>query len=136
MDKEEQNIQISKKNGEKGPVKYRISMMLGAGLTVGAIINDCVNWIPLVGTATDFIYWFIIFVIFYLKGMGIINPRRMALMIVDMIAEAIPALQFLPFTTVGIIMIIVMVRTEDKTGISITKLINPKKALSPGNAVK
>jgi len=112
----------------------RISNLVCVALVAIALVCDLIGLIPF---AKDFIgplFW--IGVSFYLwtKGMGMFNSwPKVAAMGLDLIASMIPAIQELPELTLGIVVIIILIRFEDKTGMSLVKPLQGK--ITAGNAV-
>jgi hypothetical protein len=100
---------------------YRIGWGVSILLVVVAIIFDVLSLIPLVGSIAGPLFWVLAGVYFWYKGMGIVNGRKLAVSSISMVAEIIPAVQALPALTVGIIVMLTMMRVEDKTGISLKK---------------
>jgi hypothetical protein len=110
-------------------IQYRISMGMSVLLIALAGIFDLATTIPFVGTIMGPLFWIIVGIYFWTKGMGVVNGRRLAVSGVSFVAELIPAIQALPTLIVGIIIILLIVRIEDKTGLSIVKPI--KKGVTP-----
>jgi hypothetical protein len=106
---------------EEKKSRYRIGIGGWIGLIVLATIFDLFTLIPFVGDIASPIFWAIVGVYLWTKGMGIFNGRKLAITTISFIAEMIPAVQELPMLLAGIIAMLVVIRIEDKTGISITK---------------
>lgn len=117
---------------EKKP-KYRIGTVAIIILVFFAIIADGLGMIPFVKDFTASIFFVCASVYFWMKGMGILNGKKLAAMAISWIASMIPIIQEIPLeVTAGIIAIILITRIEDKTGISVTKpLSQGKKIASP-----
>lgn len=88
-------------------------------------IFDLATLIPFVGIIMGPIFWAIAGVYLWAKGVGMFGWKKLATSVISLIAEAIPAIQALPMLTVGIVVILILIRIEDKTGKS---LIKPVKA--------
>lgn len=106
--------------------KSRIGLIAIVILVVAALIADLLSLIPFVGDIVGPLFWIGASIYFWQSGLGLVNGRRLATSIISMVAEMIPAIQELPLILAGIIAIIVMVRIEDKTGISLTPHIAGK----------
>ncbi len=96
-------------------------MAMSIGLMIAATVGDLISLIPLAGDIVSPIFWTIVGLYFYTKGMGFFNGRRLAVAAVSFVAEMIPAIQELPFLLAGIIAVLFMIRVEDKTGLSLVK---------------
>lgn len=103
-------------------VNYRISLTAGIFLVLAAIVADLISLIPFVGTVSGPLFWVLVSWYLWKKGCGLFNVRRFATEAISTLVEVIPAIQALPAATVGIIAVILMIRVEDRTGVS----INPK----------
>lgn len=90
---------------------------------------DLLTLIPTVGTFLGTVFWVLLGVYFWKKGVGIINGKRIATGLISIVIEAIPAAQFLPAITTGVVIVLVLIRIEDKTGISLVKPL--KKGVTP-----
>lgn len=69
---------------------------------------------PVISVGVSFILWL------WLSMLGvsfITSPKRLATMTVQAVAEIIPGLDALPVLTVGVILLIIITRSEDKGGI-------------------
>ncbi|MDQ5950609.1 MAG: hypothetical protein QG585_551 [Patescibacteria group bacterium] len=93
-----------------------------------AIVADALSLIPFVGNIVGPTFW--IFASLYLwgKGFGLMNLKRLVPVVISVIAEFFPAIQAFPSIITAVVVIIVSIRIEEKTGVSILK--NPTKALS------
>lgn len=111
------------KQGMGGGVNYRISILASVLLVVLAGIFDILSLIPFVGDFIGPLFWIIASIYFWKIGMGLMNGRKLAVTLVSMAAEMVPVVQELPALMVGITVIIVMTRIEDKTGLT----LNPMK---------
>ena len=109
--------------------QYRISMGMSVLLIALAGIFDLATTIPLVGTVMGPVFWIIVGLYLWTKGMGIINGRRLAASGTSFVAELIPGAQALPTLVVATIVILVIIRIEDKTGLSVVKPL--KKGITP-----
>ncbi|MES2471028.1 MAG: hypothetical protein V4526_02240 [Patescibacteria group bacterium] len=109
------------KQGEpqKEKTVYRLGILAILALLASAGVADLATLIPLVGTFVGPIYWFIIGLYLWKKGFGLLNWRRIVPGLTSTTAELIPAIQALPTITVGIAIIIIFSRFEDKTGIKV-----------------
>jgi hypothetical protein len=105
--------------------KYRISTSASFLLIVTALIFDVLTLIPIVGDFLGPLFWILASVYFWKIGMGLVNGRKLAVTIISLVIELIPVAQELPAIVLGIIVIIVMTRVEDKTGISLNPMKKP-----------
>ena len=103
----------------EGPVNYRLGITAIAVLIFTAAIADLICLIPFAGDFVGPVYWVLVSIFLYTKGFGILNARRFATSAISMVAEMIPGVQELPIILVGVIIVIVFSRIEDKTGIKI-----------------
>jgi hypothetical protein len=83
-------------------------------------LADLLSLIPFVGDISGPVFWVCASVYLWKIGCGFVNAKRLATGAISTIAEMIPAIQAFPMTLAGIIIVIVMVRTEDKLGMSKT----------------
>ncbi len=121
-----------------GNVQYRISLGAAAILTAFGGLCDLVSLIPFVGDLVGFIFWIIAGIYLWRKGIGLFSGRKLATLLVTETIKIIPILQELPSLTVGIVLVIVMTRIEDKTGFSLNplkkqKVTPPRNQRSPAN---
>lgn len=94
-----------------------------------ATICDFFSLIPLVGDAVAPIFWVIVGIYFWSKGMGILNGRKLAVTAISFVAEMIPWVQELPMLLAGITAMLFIIRIEDKTGKSLIKPMS--KGITP-----
>lgn len=106
---------------EKGKTKYRISAGMSVLLIAFAVICDLFSLIPFIGDIFGSIFWIIVGIYFWTKGMGILNGRKLAVTAISFVAEMIPVVQELPMLLAGIIAMLFIIRVEDKTGKSLIK---------------
>ncbi len=97
----------------------RIDNITAGFMIAVAIIFDLLSLIPFVNIVVDVAAVLLYGIWFAIKGVGFINPRRFATMMVTVIIEAIPAISFLPGFTIAIIVTILMIKSEDRLGISL-----------------
>ncbi len=114
---------------EKGKTKYRVSMPMSVLLMGFATVCDLLSLIPFVGDAVGPIFWIIVGIYFWTKGMGILNGRKLAVAVISFVAELIPVVQELPMLLAGIIAMLFIIRVEDKTGKSFVKPMS--KGITP-----
>jgi hypothetical protein len=98
---------------------YRIDKQTAISMVVVAILFDLISIVPglnvvslVLGNLT-FGLWF------KMKGVGLIGKKKIATWGGEGIIEAIPALSALPGITVGVILMLVITRTEDATVITV-----------------
>ena len=102
--------------------KNRLGSNAIVTLIVIAIIVDLLSLIPSVGTIVGPLFWIGAGMYFWKAGLGFINGKRLTTGIISVIMEMILLLQWLPMNLIGIIVIIIITRIEDKTGISLSPL--------------
>lgn len=101
--------------------KYRIDTMTAAGMISLAIAADILSLVPIAGTVIAVVFgggglglWF------YSKGVGFIGPKKVAVWGINLLAEIIPVLGSIWIGyTIGTVLMLIIVRIEDRTGISI-----------------
>jgi hypothetical protein len=106
--------------------KGQLSTLNSIALLLLALVADIATVIPFVGDFVGPVFWSLITVYFWKKGMGIINWRRFAPSIVSFVAELIPGIQSLPSIVVCMFAIIVLTKLQAKTGISVTSIVSKK----------
>ncbi len=94
-----------------------------------ATVGDLISLIPGGGDIVSPIFWGLMALYFWKKGMGLFNGRRFAAAAISFVAELIPAVQELPLLLAGIIAVLFIIRIEDKTGKSIIKPLS--KGVTP-----
>lgn len=111
MDDQEQQ------QGEREP---RISSTSAALMVATALLFDVISIIPVVGQAIADVGSFVVFLIWFLiLGLPLVSPKKLLTTLVAYIIEFIPAISALPAITAGVIIMIVISRAEDKTGIQL-----------------
>lgn len=101
----------------------RIGNGAAIALILLAVIADLLTLIPLVGDFVAPIFWFGIAIYLWSIGCGWTNPEYLVTEVADMIVEMVPGLQELPFIVLGMIIIIILVRIEDRTGVPVMKMV-------------
>ncbi len=104
---------------EAGKKEMRIDWITGFLMITTAVFFDLLSLIPIVNIFVDVIAALTFGLWFILKNVPLINPRRLATALIALIIEAVPAISALPAITIGVIIIILTVIVEDKTGIEI-----------------
>ncbi len=112
-------------------IEHKISTLAGIILVFLAILADILSLVPLAGTIVGPIFWLVVGLYFWNIGMGVINGKRLATGAISIVAEIIPVIQSLPTITVAIIVIIIMTRIEEKTGISVSSLTKRTPGVTP-----
>ena len=102
-------------------------------LTALSIVADLLTLIPGAGDIVGWLFWGIMGVVFWMKGLGFVNPKRLAVGAVSIIVELIPGFQALPTIAAGMIAVIAMTRAEDKLGISLNPLQKTPGVTMPRN---
>lgn len=112
----------------EGKVKHKIGWVFTAIFGYITLILDIITIvIPGAGDVIGPIYWPIMALIFWMKGLGFLNGKRLAAGSISLVAELIPAVQALPTLFAGFLFIVFTTRIEEKTGISITSMMSGKK---------
>lgn len=102
--------------------KRKIGNGAAAVLIFVAIVFDLFTLIPFVGDFIGPIFWIGANVYFWMRGMGILNARRLGSAAVSVVIELVPVLQWIPSITAAVIAVIVMTRLEEKTGVPVTSM--------------
>ncbi|MEI8327886.1 MAG: hypothetical protein WCG02_02005 [Candidatus Taylorbacteria bacterium] len=118
---------------DKKKAKKHIGGMGIAILVFLALVADIIGLIPFAEIAVSTIYFGGLSIYLWTKGYGFVNGRRLAVIVIDLVIGWIPAVQALPQITLGIIVLIVLIRTEEKTGISALSGLSPGKKILPLN---
>lgn len=85
-----------------------------------AIVGEIIGFIPFAGDIITPIFWAIAGIIFWRKGYGIFNGKKLAASGVSILAGMIPVVQELPIELpLGIIVVIFILKAEYKTGLSL-----------------
>jgi len=109
----------------------RVSAVSATLMICTAIIFDLVSLIPLINIITGalalltFGMWFII------KDVSLVSPSRLTTGLLAGIIEVYPVLSMLPATTIGVIIVIISSRFEDKTGVKVPLSAKPKVQSRP-----
>ncbi len=110
----------------------RVSNMGAAFWVALAAGADLFSLIPFVGDISGPVFWVCASIYLWKKGCGLINARRLAATLISMVAEMIPAIQEFPITILGIVVVIALIRLEDRTGLGLMKKItNPVSTNRP-----
>ncbi len=119
---------------EKPKTEYRISMGMSVFLIIIAGVFELIGLVPILGSFSATIFWFCVGVYFWSKGMGIFSPKKLVTIVISYVIEIIPIVQWLPALIIGIIVYLIIVRMEDKTGLS---LLDPiKKGVTPPRVIR
>lgn len=105
--------------------QYRIGTVAAGLLIILAIIFDILTLIPIVGDFLGPLFWVMASIYFWKIGMGFVNGRKLAVTLISLVAELIPVIQEFPAILLGIIVVIVMTRIEDRTGVSLSPTKKP-----------
>ncbi len=99
-----------------------------------AVIFDIIGLVPGVGEITSSVGSATVFGIWFLSvGISLISPRKVASWGIPLFAEMIPGLsEFLPGVTIGIILMIIITKAEDKLGL---QLVSRKGFANPATLV-
>lgn len=103
--------------------KHRIGIIAMIMLPVIALVFDLLGLIPFVKDFLGTLFWLGAAVYFHQMGMGWFNGKKLGVALASWIIGLIPVLQELPIElTAGIIAIIIMIKIEERTGVSVTNL--------------
>lgn len=111
-------------NTEKKP-EYRISNTVGVGMLAVAVIYDLLSLIPVVTYIVIPLAWLHFWLWFQLHGVniGFADPKKLLTMGGVSLIEIIPGVgNISPTWVLGIGLQLFLVRTEDKTGISVSSV--------------
>lgn len=92
----------------------RISGAMTAVLIGTAIVADLLSLIPFVGDFTGPVFWVIVTFYLWTLGYGFSNTKQLVTKALSMVGEMIPAVQALPLTLAGIIILLALIKAEDK----------------------
>jgi hypothetical protein len=102
---------------EKPEKKHRIGNGEIVMLLVFALIFDLISLIPFVNIAVVIVAQSLMALFFSMHGVNVLSKRRAIPYILGWIIEIIPAISAIPAITIETIIMIVLTRIEDKTGI-------------------
>ena len=107
--------------------KHRIGGWAIFVLIAISVTLDIIGLIPVAKSILGTIYWIGTSIYLWKAGLGILNGRKLAAMLISWGAGFTPVIQELPIElTAGIIAIILMTRAEEKTGISLNPMSSGK----------
>ncbi len=102
-----------------GKPKYRIGISAGIFWLVLAFFFDLFSLVPFVGGVVGPFFWICFSIYLWKIGCGFLSARRLAIEVVSAVGEMIPVVQELPLILAGVLVVILMIVFEDKTGIKI-----------------
>jgi hypothetical protein len=108
-----------KSNGSNKRKPQRIGIVSIIFLIITAIIFDLISLIPFVNIVSGLIAYAVFGIWFYILGVGFMNPKRFATAAVSAVIGFIPFLSMLPELTIAVIVVILMVKSEDTLGIKL-----------------
>ena len=107
--------------------RQRINSVTTIFMVTTAIIFDLISLIPIVNIVSELVAYVVFGVWFYLLGVGFMNPKRFATAAVSAVIGFIPFVSMLPELTIAVVVVIFMVKSEDKLGIKLPSLgLKPK----------
>ena len=112
---------VAKKAGLLSGKQSRIGNGMAILLVSIAGIFDLFSLIPIVGDIVGPIFWISFSIYLWRVGCGFLNTKRLATEIVSFFVELIPGFQALPTIFICTIIIILFVRIEERTGLSVMK---------------
>lgn len=121
MDDAEKGLQLAGKAGLLSGENSRIGNGMAAVILATAIVFDLGTLIPFVGDFVAPIFFIGLSLYLWKAKCGFLNAGRLASQIVSFVCEMFPGLQELPTIVLSAALIIILVRLEEKTGISIMK---------------
>lgn len=84
-------------------------------LIVGiAAIFDLISLIPITGDFLGPIFWIGVSIFLFMRGYGFVNARRLVTSGISLVVELIPAAQAFPALILGSVMLISILKAEDK----------------------
>ena len=110
--------------------KSRIGWGWGSILVFLALCADVIGLIPFMESISGTVFWALAWVILWLAGCGLVNWRRLVTAAISLAIGWVPVIQSLPQITLGIIAVIILVKMEDKTGISMVKPLSQGKKVN------
>lgn len=93
-------------------------------MIIVALLLDLASIIPGINFVSVLVAIFVFGIWFYVLGMGIINPVKLAGPFVSAVIEVIPAISIIPSITLSIIITYFLIKAENKTGIK-ASMISP-----------
>ncbi len=100
--------------------KKRLGSLAIAILLFTGIVADIFTLIPFVGIAVGPIFWIFVSIWLWKSGFGFLNARRIATSAISAVAEVIPVVQEFPLIVVGVIVLIFMLKAEERLGLSLS----------------
>lgn len=98
---------------------------MGNGLAITLVliagIADAFSLIPFVGDFVGPAFWICMSIFLWMRGFGFLHFGRLATKIISTVAELIPVVQAFPTIIAGMVLVILLIRFEDRTGKSIIK---------------
>jgi hypothetical protein len=113
------------------PKRNRIGWISGSILVFLALCADLIGLIPLMESFSATIFWLVAGVILWMCGCGLLNWKRLVTAGTSLAIGWVPAIQSLPQITLGILVIIIIVKMEDKTGKSFIKQLSQPGVRQP-----
>jgi len=99
--------------------EYRIKTGTFIAMLIIALILDLISLIPAANDVTLIIAGILFGLWWWKLGLGLINLRKVGTYILSALIEAVPILAILPAVMFAVIVMFVISRTEDKTGLSL-----------------
>lgn len=91
-----------------------------------AVACDLFSLIPGINIAVVIVAQFLLALFFRIHKVNVLSKKRLVTFIIATIAEAIPVLSILPALTVETIIMVMITRAEDKTGIQVPAITGKK----------
>lgn len=114
---------------------YRIEIFPAIVLSLIAFSCDLLALIPFVGDIVGPTFWLGAGFYLWKKGVGLFDGKKIAVWGTSLLLKLIPFLQELPVELLlGVITMVIIVRAEDKIGLSSKTLTKPMTA--PRNTIK
>jgi len=115
----------------KEPKNYRVSNAAAAGMMSVAVLADVIGLIPFLGWIGSILGGGAVALWLFMSGVPLIGPKRLINMLANAVGETVTAAVF-PSVIIYTAIMLIIVRIEDKTGLSATSAL--KKA--PTKSIK
>jgi len=100
--------------------QYRMGNQQIINILFVAGFVDALTLIPLVGDFMGPLFWALFSLYLFIKGYGFLNTRRLVTTLTSTIFEILPGFQAFPTIFIGSVIVILLLRVEDKTGLKLT----------------
>lgn len=114
MEEEPQTTQTNRIDTGTGAMMIAVALLfdtMNAGINLIPFLGQVLSVLISIFAYCTFAFWFM------KRGVGFANPKRAITFFGSGLIEAIPVLNILPGITIGVVLTVLMVQFEDKTGI-------------------